>query len=41
LYVSWKIVQIHCGSISAESEQGAWARFTVELPQYQDLCIIE
>ena len=41
LYVSWKIVQVHCGKISAESEQGAWARFTVELPQYQDLCIIE
>jgi signal transduction histidine kinase len=41
LYVSWKIVQDHCGKISAESEQGAWARFTVELPQYQDLCIIE
>ena len=41
LYVSWEIVQLHCGRISAESEQGAWARFTMELPQYQDLCIIE
>jgi signal transduction histidine kinase len=41
LYVSWKIVQLHCGRIYAESEQGAWARFTMELPQYQDLCIIE
>ncbi len=40
LYVSWKIVNLHCGRIFAESEQGSWARFTVELPQYQDLCII-
>jgi signal transduction histidine kinase len=41
LYVSWKIAQLHCGRIFAESEEGSWARFTVELPQYQDLCIIE
>ncbi|MBN2158536.1 MAG: GAF domain-containing sensor histidine kinase [Spirochaetes bacterium] len=41
LYVSWKIVQQHCGRIFAESEQGSWARFTVELPQYQELCDIE
>jgi signal transduction histidine kinase len=41
LYVSWKIVQIHCGRIHAESEHGAWARFTVDLPLYLDLCIIE
>ncbi|HPG49626.1 MAG TPA: GAF domain-containing sensor histidine kinase [Spirochaetota bacterium] len=41
LYVSWKIVQIHCGHIYAESEQGSWARFTVELPLYLDLCIME
>lgn len=41
LYVSWKIVRLHCGHIFAESEPGAWARFTVELPLYLDLCIIE
>jgi signal transduction histidine kinase len=41
LYVSWKIVQIHCGRIHAESEHGAWARFTVDLPLYLDLCIME
>ena len=41
LYVSWKIVQLHCGRIHAESEHGAWARFTVDLPLYLDLCIIE
>lgn len=40
LYVSWKIVNLHCGRIYADSEKGSWARFTVELPQYQDLCII-
>ncbi len=41
LYVSWKIVQLHCGRIAADSEHGAWARFTVDLPQYLDLCIVE
>jgi signal transduction histidine kinase len=41
LYVSWKVVQLHCGHIYAESEQGSWARFTVELPTYLDLCIME
>jgi signal transduction histidine kinase len=41
LYVSWKIVQIHCGRIRADSEHGAWARFTVDLPLYLDLCIME
>ncbi len=41
LYVSWKVVLIHCGHIRAESEQGSWARFTVELPLYLDLCIME
>lgn len=41
LYVSWKIIQAHCGRIHAESEQGSWARFTVDLPLYLDLCIME
>jgi signal transduction histidine kinase len=41
LYVTWKIIQLHCGRIYAESEQGSWARFIIEIPQYQDLCIIE
>lgn len=40
LYVSWKIVQLHCGRLSADSEHGAWARFTVDMPQYLDLCIV-
>ncbi len=40
LYVSWKVAQLHSGRIFAESEKGSWARFTVELPQYMDLCIV-
>ncbi len=41
LYLSWKIIQLHGGRISAESKQGAWAKFTVELTQYMDFCIVE
>ena len=41
LYMSWKIVQMHGGRIYAESEQGTGARFTVELPQHMDFCIVE
>ena len=37
LYVSWRIVRLHGGRIYAESEQGSWARFTVELPQYPEM----
>jgi signal transduction histidine kinase len=41
LYVSWKIVQLHCGRLTADSEHGSWARFIMEMPQYLDLCIVE
>jgi len=33
LYTSWHIVQAHGGRIGAESEEGHWARFRVEIPQ--------
>ena len=33
LYTSWYIVQAHGGRIRAESEEGSWARFRVEIPQ--------
>jgi len=33
LYTSWYIVQAHGGRIGAESEEGHWARFRVEIPQ--------
>ena len=32
LYTCWKIVQLHEGRIWADSELGAWARFTVRIP---------
>jgi len=35
LYTSWRIVQLHNGRISAHSEYGQWAEFTVELPRSQ------
>jgi signal transduction histidine kinase len=35
LYTSWRIVQIHNGRISARSEYGKWAEFTLEIPLVQ------
>ena len=33
LYTSWRIIQLHYGSIRANASPGQWAEFTVELPQ--------
>ncbi len=33
LYTSWRIVQLHGGSIWAESEEGKWAEFAFGIPQ--------
>jgi signal transduction histidine kinase len=33
LYTSWRIVHAHGGRIRAESQQGSWAEFTVDIPQ--------
>ena len=41
LYLSWKIVRMHGGRITAESQHGLWARFIVEMSQHLDLCIVE
>ena len=32
LYTVWRIVKLHRGHIYAESEQGSWARFTIDIP---------
>lgn len=32
LYTVWRIVKLHRGNIHADSEQGSWARFTVDIP---------
>lgn len=32
LYTVWRIVKLHRGHIQADSEQGSWARFTVDIP---------
>jgi hypothetical protein len=32
LYTSWRFVQLHGGTIRADSKEGEWAEFTVELP---------
>jgi len=32
LYTSWKIIQLHHGTIKGESEEGKWARFTFTIP---------
>jgi signal transduction histidine kinase len=36
LYNAWRIVQLHQGRITAESKQGEWARFCVEIPATPD-----
>jgi signal transduction histidine kinase len=33
LYTAWRIAQLHSGRITAESEPGRWAEFSVWLPQ--------
>jgi hypothetical protein len=33
LYTCWRIAQLHGGHITADSEEGAWAEFTLRLPQ--------
>lgn len=32
LYTVWRIVKLHRGKIQADSEEGSWAKFTVDLP---------
>ena len=32
LYLCWYIVQLHGGSLAADSEPGQWAQFTLTLP---------
>jgi signal transduction histidine kinase len=41
LYLSWKIIQLHGGRITADSKEGAWAEFTFELAQHMDFRINE
>ena len=36
LYNSWRVVQLHKGRITAESEQGQWAEFSFEIPATAD-----
>ena len=36
LYNSWRIIQLHKGRITAESEQGEWAEFSFEIPATAD-----
>ncbi len=36
LYNSWRIVQLHKGRITADSEQGQWAEFSFEIPAAAD-----
>ena len=33
LYTAWRIVHLHGGRMDARSEPGAWAEFSLELPQ--------
>ncbi len=35
LYTTWRIVELHGGRIDAVSEEGAWAEFSFEIPQFQ------
>lgn len=41
LYLAWHIIQLHGGKIWAESEPGVWARFSFEIPEGLDFCIID
>jgi signal transduction histidine kinase len=36
LYNSWRIIQLHKGRITAESEHGEWAEFSFEIPATAD-----
>ena len=36
LYSTWRIMQLHRGRVTARSEKGAWAEFTLSLPLRQD-----
>jgi signal transduction histidine kinase len=36
LYNSWRIVQLHRGRITADSQQGEWAEFSFEIPAAAD-----
>jgi signal transduction histidine kinase len=36
LYNSWRIIQLHKGRISADSEQGQWAEFSFDIPATAD-----
>ena len=36
LYNSWRIVQLHKGRITADSQQGEWAEFSFEIPAAAD-----
>lgn len=33
LYTTWRIIQLHGGHITADSEYGKWAEFSFEIPQ--------
>jgi len=33
LYTAWRIIQLHGGRITADSEEGEWARFSFRFPQ--------
>ena len=33
LYTAWRIVHLHGGRMEAASQEGAWAEFSLEIPQ--------
>ena len=33
LYTVWRVVQLHGGRVTANSEHGSWAEFSVDIPQ--------
>jgi signal transduction histidine kinase len=35
LYSTWRIMQLHRGRVTARSEQGAWAEFSLSFPVRQ------